>query len=942
VAKTTHARILWMAGLSSALILIITGYLHWPQEAHAVPANNNFADAITITTPQESGIVATGDNTGATTEPAEPTNLPVTSECNNEVIPTFGATVWYNWTADFTGPVVFDTFGSSFDTVLGVYTGNSILSISITRCNRDFPAANNPSALTFNATSGTTYRIQVGGVASAQGEFVLSLTRGALLVVNSNSADSNFSDGGLVLREAMLLARAGTGATGLNRALSAPETSTTLNVAAAGAASSDMIRFNTAGFSPATPATITLAAVLPEMNASNDTVSGMGAGVIVNGNSVGLCFYLTSNNNRVEALAISNCGATAAVQLHGTGNTVGGDRTVQRNVIQGPGAVGVRIISGSGNAIYGNYISFSANGVSGTQMTRGVQIESSTNNIIGGPGGKGNLVIGLSYGIHIVSTSSGNVIQGNKIGTDAAGVQDLSSATSGILIDGTANLIGGPNPGEGNLLSGSLTGIQTTNTGNGNTIQGNLIGTDVSGTQTLWNALNGQDSHGLWMDSRDNIIGGVNPGEANIIAFNGGSGVHQSGSGNRNNLVRGNSIHSNVGAPVVIQATAQPPQNPVIGSVSGGIISGFVCASCTVDIYNDIAEEGRIYLGSTVANPDGTFAIQGLGHSLANITITATGSNNWTSRYSSPFAATPNSDGDGLPNGQDGCPLDPEDYDGFEDGDGCPDYDNDMDGICDAHFAPTAPGGAACTIPFLEAPRYNPSGFVGDLCPNQAEDLDDFKDLDGCPDVDNDGDTFPDHTDDCPGTDFTAGPDGIADTGDEPVLYLTPIQTKEDFDGVLDHDGCHDSPDDDYDGDGLGDEFEVFLMGTDPVNPDTDGDTRVDGADNCPSWSNAAQNLPNWPIPLHDADCDGFSTATEKAIGTDPTRQCPVGGTPDAWPPDHAISGSINILDVTALKSVFGQTVPPAPVRRDINLSGNINILDITILKAFFGQSCTP
>jgi hypothetical protein len=80
------------------------------------------------------------------------------------------------------------------------------------------------------------------------------------------------------------------------------------------------------------------------------------------------------------------------------------------------------------------------------------------------------------------------------------------------------------------------------------------------------------------------------------------------------------------------------------------------------------------------------------------------------------------SDGDGVPNGRDKCPLVPEDRDGFEDEDGCPDPDNDHDGVADNE----------------------------DRCPLVAEDIDGFEDEDGCPDPDNDKDGIPDLEDKCP------------------------------------------------------------------------------------------------------------------------------------------------------------------------------------------------
>lgn len=104
-------------------------------------------------------------------------------------------------------------------------------------------------------------------------------------------------------------------------------------------------------------------------------------------------------------------------------------------------------------------------------------------------------------------------------------------------------------------------------------------------------------------------------------------------------------------------------------------------------------------------------------------------------------------DGDGILNSVDDCPLRPEDMDGYKDADGCPDLDNDQDGLAD-------------TV---------------DECPDKAEDKDGFQDADGCPDLDNDEDGLSDRVDQCP---------------DKP----------EDDDGFEDDDGC---PDCDNDGDGV-------------------------------------------------------------------------------------------------------------------------------------------
>ena len=108
-------------------------------------------------------------------------------------------------------------------------------------------------------------------------------------------------------------------------------------------------------------------------------------------------------------------------------------------------------------------------------------------------------------------------------------------------------------------------------------------------------------------------------------------------------------------------------------------------------------------------------------------------------------------DGDGVKNGVDLAPLDPEDHDGFQDDDGAPDPDNDADGVPDGDDrCPNRPGSQANRgCPDLDV---DGDGIIDrlDKCPTVAEDLDGFEDDDGCPDLDDDGDGVPDAVDRCP------------------------------------------------------------------------------------------------------------------------------------------------------------------------------------------------
>jgi hypothetical protein len=325
-------------------------------------------------------------------------------------------------------------------------------------------------------------------------------------------------------------------------------------------------------------------------------------------------------------------------------------------------------------------------------------------------------------------------------------------------------------------------------------------------------------------------------------------------------------------------------------------------------------------------------------------------------------------DGDGAVDSSEGCDLLPEDVDAFEDGDGCPEYDNDADGVCD-------PGqtSVSCTGADMGKLVFDPAGTLPAPtldCRNQPEDLDAFKDSDGCPESDNDNDGFPDVTDDCPGTDSRAGADGMLGSpqdlnhngirdGAEAVLTtddVMPALVWEDSDGVLDTDGCHDSPGDDFDGDGLTDNSEVFTHLTNAAIPDTDADGVIDGPDNCRLWPNPAQALPPNYLPLvgsgPDSDCDRFTNSRETYLTTDATKHCAASTTanneppPDLWPLDMNDDRRANTVDVGAYVGKIGldNTEVGWTARLDLNQSANgiINTADVGFYVGRLGNVCSP
>ena len=158
-------------------------------------------------------------------------------------------------------------------------------------------------------------------------------------------------------------------------------------------------------------------------------------------------------------------------------------------------------------------------------------------------------------------------------------------------------------------------------------------------------------------------------------------------------------------------------------------------------------------------------------------------------------------DHDGFADSKDRCPNEPEDRDGFQDGDGCPELDNDGDGIPD----------------------------VRDSCKNAVEDRDGFQDEDGCPELDNDGDGVPDGYDTCEGEkedldgdrDEDGCPDLDTDRDGVPDATDRCPNAAEDTDGLSDEDGC---PETDADGDGVLDTEDACAEQPESKNGKADSD----------------------------------------------------------------------------------------------------------------------
>jgi subtilisin family serine protease len=114
------------------------------------PPNDDFVNAIKI---PPAGIRVTSNNRLATIEPGEPFHADV---------PSVAATLWWTWSTPSDTPVLIDTAGSAFDTVIAVYTGNDLLDLTEVAAVDDVDGRTQ-AYLSFDARGGVTYRIVIGG-----------------------------------------------------------------------------------------------------------------------------------------------------------------------------------------------------------------------------------------------------------------------------------------------------------------------------------------------------------------------------------------------------------------------------------------------------------------------------------------------------------------------------------------------------------------------------------------------------------------------------------------------------------------------------------------------------------------------------------------------------------------------------------------------------------
>ena len=310
------------------------------------------------------------------------------------------------------------------------------------------------------------------------------------------------------------------------------------------------------------------------MNSGGNQIGGnLGTeGNLISGNyRIGLYVgYMDATDNMVEGNLIGTTadGKTAlgngigqedkygfgGININGPGNNIGSTDPQKRNIISG-NLNGLTLRDSADNCIIlGNYI---GTDISGAQtipnLNNGIAIKGGKDNTIGGstPNLKniisGNLKNGIVLTLSDVSEtnpqppeiSTGNLILGNFIGTNATGDAPLGNMDSGIEIQNGAsdNTIGSGNLISGNVFAGVVISGELTT---GNIVTDNLIGTDYTGNSLISNGDDGvhiSDAPGNTVSG--NVLCGAGRGGV------GNNGIEILGSNANNNIITGNYIGTN-------------------------------------------------------------------------------------------------------------------------------------------------------------------------------------------------------------------------------------------------------------------------------------------------------------------------------------------------------------------------------------------------------------
>ena len=325
-------------------------------------------------------------------------------------------------------------------------------------------------------------------------------------------------------------------------------------------------------------------------NATLDHILGL---EITNFNPYGiLLFPNTVQNNTISGNFIGTDGTNALgngagiyIASGASFNTVGLTTPIGANLISGNSGQGVVIGAGSGNVIQGNYIGTDSSGHAALHKNKGRHI----------PPPLRNYGIANSTGISLFAGASGNQIGGIL----AASTNIVSYNIDGITSEGGSNTAI-----LNNTISYNFIGVKADSGETGDTIDQNIITGNTDAGVLVGNS------------STDSTHVAI---QANSMYANGGLGI---------DLYPADTV--NCSGPTSGAPNDYTPC-PIIQTATPTQISGTACTGCLVEVYIATNEsddqghgEGQTFVGSVTADSSGNWSLSVSLSSGTQITATAT------------------------------------------------------------------------------------------------------------------------------------------------------------------------------------------------------------------------------------------------------------------------------------------------------------------------------
>jgi hypothetical protein len=345
-------------------------------------------------------------------------------------------------------------------------------------------------------------------------------------------------------------------------------------------------------------------------------ISGGSQNNIIGGTTLAARNIIAGNGRDVELLITDPGSNGNLIEGNYVGINAVGDTAISASTGSDESGARIDIVDGASNNVIGGTTASARNviapGLRGSDChTAGVYLGSSTatNQIFY----QGSNSAAIVSGNQILGNFIGTNVSGRGPLTNASG---LLGPGIFIQVTGQNNIIGGTAASAGNVIS-LLPYDAISIGGTGNIIQGNHIGTDLTNTMSLGNDGDGVQTLDVY-GAINNTIGGTVPGAGNFIAFNLGNGVaigtgYKATQSNYSNAILGNAIYSNGGLGIDLGGDGVTPNHSGGAGIGPNKLQNYPILTSASNGGNNISIAGTLN-----SAPNMTFHVEFFANAAAN------------------------------------------------------------------------------------------------------------------------------------------------------------------------------------------------------------------------------------------------------------------------------------------------------------------------------------